>query len=152
MYQAQISNIVIRLKKARNRNPEMTIQRISDQTGVSMSTVTRIFADGSENQSFRYESLKPICLLLLDSDGLDEELPTDEVQMQISQIKEKYDAKIEKERAQYSKRIDFLMHQIELKDDRITRLMEAVDDRNEQYKELNKLYLEAMGKLMSERS
>lgn len=152
MYQAQISNIVIRLKKARNRNPEMTIQRISDQTGVSMSTVTRIFADGSENQSFRYESLKPICILLLDSDGLDEELPSDEVQMQISQIKEKYDAKIEKERAQYSKRIDFLMHQIELKDDRITRLMDTLDDRNEQYKELNKLYLEVMGKLMSERS
>ena len=148
MYQAQISNIVIRLKKVRNKNPEMTLQRISDQTGVSMSTVTRIFADGSENQSFRYESLKPICLLLLESDGLDEDMHADEVQMQISQIKEKYDNKIERERAQYSKRIDFLMHQIELKDDRITRLLEALDDRNEQYKELNKQYLEAMKKLL----
>ena len=139
MYQAQISNMVIRL---------MTLQRISDQTGVSMSTVTRIFADGSENQSFRYESLKPICLLLLDSDGLDEDMHTDEVQMQIAQIKEKYDKKIERERAQYSKRIDFLMHQIELKDDRITRLMVALDDRHEQYKELNRLYLDAMKQLL----
>ena len=148
MYQTQISNIVIRLKKARNKNPEMTIQKISDQTGVSMSTVTRIFADGSENQSFRYESLKPICLLLLDSDGLDEDMHTDEVQMQIAQLKEKYDAKIEKEREQYRRRIDFLMKQIDLKDDRITRLMTALDDRHEQYKEINKLYIEATKKLL----
>ena len=151
MYQAQISNIVIRLKKVRNKNPEMTLQRISDQTGVSMSTVTRIFADGSENQSFRYESLKPICLLLLDSDGLDEDMHTDEVQMQIAQIKEKYDKKIEDERAQYRKRIDFLMHQIDLKDDRITRLLKALEDRHEQYTELSKLYLDATQKLINER-
>ena len=81
MYQSKISNIIIRLKKAKNNDPEVTLQKISDQTGISMSTVTRIFSDGSENQSFRYDSLKPICLMLLGTDGLDEDMDYDEFQL-----------------------------------------------------------------------
>lgn len=125
MYQSQISNIVIRLKKAKNANPDMTLQRISEQTGVSMSTVTRIFSDDSENQSFRYESLKPICLLLLGTDGLDEEIDADEMQMRLSQLKEKYERKLEKERAQSRVSIDFLKEQVKRKDERIDYLMKV---------------------------
>lgn len=125
MYQSQISNIVIRLKKAKNANPDMTLQRISEQTGVSMSTVTRIFSDDSENQSFRYESLKPICLLLLGTDGLDEEIDADEMQMRLSQLKEKYERKLEKERAQSRVSIDFLKDQVKRKDERIDYLMKV---------------------------
>lgn len=125
MYQSQISNIVIRLKKAKNANPDMTLQRISEQTGVSMSTVTRIFSDDSENQSFRYESLKPICLLLLGTDGLDEEIDADEMQMRLSQLKEKYERKLEKERAQARVSIDFLKEQTRKKDERIDYLMKV---------------------------
>lgn len=125
MYQSQISNIVIRLKKAKNANPDMTLQRISEQTGVSMSTVTRIFSDDSENQSFRYESLKPICLLLLGTDGLDEEIDADEMQMWLSQLKEKYERKLEKERAQSRVSIDFLKEQVKRKDERIDYLMKV---------------------------
>lgn len=125
MYQSQISNIVIRLKKAKNANPDMTLQRISEQTGVSMSTVTRIFSDDSENQSFRYESLKPICLLLLGTDGLDEEIDADEMQMRLSQLKEKYERKLEKERAQSKVSIDFLKDQVKKKDERIDYLMKV---------------------------
>ena len=125
MYQSQISNIVIRLKKAKNANPDMTLQRISEQTGVSMSTVTRIFSDDSENQSFRYESLKPICLLLLGTDGLDEEIDADEMQMRLSQLKEKYERKLEKERAQARVSIDFLKDQVKKKDERIDYLMKV---------------------------
>ena len=140
MYQSQISNIVIRLKKAKNANPEMTLQKISDQTGVSMSTVTRIFSDDSENQSFRYESLKPLCLLLLGTDGLDEEIDTDEMQMRLSQLKEKYERKIDREHAQFERSLDFLKHQIELKDERIDFLLKALEDRAEQYKKLKSQY------------
>lgn len=125
MYQSQISNIVIRLKKAKNANPDMTLQRISEQTGVSMSTVTRIFSDDSENQSFRYESLKPICLLLLGTDGLDEEIDADEMLMRLSQLKEKYERKLEKERAQSRVSIDFLKDQVKKKDERIDYLMKV---------------------------
>lgn len=127
MYQSKIESLIIRLKKAKNESPEMTLQKISEQTGVSMSTVTRIFADGSENHSFRYESLKPIALLLLNSDGLDEELDNDEVQMQINELKDKYERKLEKEREQHRKNVEFLKNQIELKDDRITRLLTVIE-------------------------
>ena len=128
MYQSKISNIIIRLKRAKHENPEITLQKISEQTGVSMSTVTRIFADGSENQSFRYESLKPIALLLLNSDGLDEEIDNEEVQMQINELKDKYEKKLEEEREQHARNIDFLKNQIELKDDRITKLLTLLEN------------------------
>lgn len=148
MYQSKIESIIIRLKKAKNESPEMTLQKISEQTGVSMSTVTRIFADGSENQSSRYESLKPLAQLLLHSDGLDEELDNDEFQMQINELKDKYDKKLEKERENHQKSLDFLKHQIALKDDRITLLLNALEDRSEQFKELHRNYNELMAQLL----
>lgn len=123
MYQSQITSIIIRLKKAKNKNPEMTIQKICDDTGVSKSTVTRVFADDSENQSFRYESLKALSLYLLGTDGLDEEIDADEMQMRLSQLKEKYEKKLDKERTQYRISIDFLKQQVEKKDERIDYLM-----------------------------
>lgn len=128
MYQSKITNIIIRLKKEKNENPEITLQKISDQTGVSMSTVTRIFADGSENQSFRYESLKPIAQLLLHSDGLEEDMDSEEIQMQINEVKDKYEKKLEKEREQHRKNVEFLKNQIELKDDRITKLLSMLEN------------------------
>lgn len=146
MYQSKIESIIIRLKKAKNENPEMTLQRISEQTGVSMSTVTRIFADGSENQSFRYESLKPIAQLLLNSDGLDEEIDSDEFQMQINELKDKYERKIEKERDQNRRSLDFLKHQIELKDNRIDFLLSALDQEVKQFKELHQKYIDLISK------
>ena len=94
MYQSQITNIVIRLKKAKNKNPELTLEKIVDDTGVSESTVKRIFKDGSEEKSFRYESLKPLCLYLLGTDGLDEEIDNDEMQLRLAQLKEKYEKKL----------------------------------------------------------
>lgn len=124
MYQSQITNIIIRLKKAKNKNPELTLEKIVDDTGVSESTVKRIFKDGSEEKSFRYESLKPLCLYLLGTDGLDEEIDNDEMQLRLAQLKEKYEKKLEAEREQHNKSIEFLKHQIELKDKRINILFE----------------------------
>ena len=125
MYQSKITNIIIRLKKAKNKNPEMTLQKICDDTGVSKSTVTRVFADDSENQSFRYESLKPLALYLLGTDGLDEEIDIDELQLRLSQLKDKYEKKLEKERAQSRTSIEFLKTQVVKKDQRIDYLMKV---------------------------
>ena len=149
MYQSKISNIIIRLKKANNNDPEVTLQKISEHTGISMSTVTRIFSDGSENQSFRYDSLKPICLMLLGTDGLDEDMDYDEFQLQLSEIKDKYEKKIEKERDQNRRNTEFLMHQIELKDKRIDILFDAVEDRKKEYKELHQQYVDVMQQLLN---
>lgn len=134
MYQSQITSIIIRLKKAKASNPELTIQNIADETGVSKSTVARVFADDSENQSFRYESLKALCMYILGTDGLDEEIDADEMQFRLGQLKEKYERKLEHERMQHDKSIEFLKGQIEKKDARIDLLLNALEDRAEQYK------------------
>ncbi|MBO4864930.1 MAG: hypothetical protein J5517_11250 [Eubacterium sp.] len=150
MYQSKISNLIIKLKKAKNDDPEMTLQKICDSTGVSMSTIQRIFADNSENQSFRYESLKPISFLLLGTDGLENDMDSDELQMQVAEIKDKYEKKLEKEREQHRKSITFLMKQIDLKDDRITFLLNALEDRVQQYKLLKSQYDDLMAKYYKE--
>ena len=111
-------------EKAKNNNPEFTIDKIVEQTGVSKSTVTRIFADNSENQSFRYESLKALSLYLLGTDGLDGEIDNDEMQMRLSQLKEKYERKLEEQRKRYENSIEFLKHQVKLKDERIDKLFD----------------------------
>lgn len=144
MYQSQITNIVIRLKKAKNKNPELTLEKIVDDTGVSESTVKRIFKDGSEEKSFRYESLKPLCLYLLGTDGLDEEIDNDEMQLRLAQLKEKYENKLEAQKEQHNKSIEFLKHQIEKKDARIDLLLNALEDRAEQYKLLKSQYDQLM--------
>ena len=152
MYQSKISNLIIKLKKAKNDDPEMTLQKICDSTGVSMSTIQRIFADNSENQSFRYESLKPISFLLLGTDGLENDMDSDELQMQVAEIKDKYEKKLEKEREQHRKSIAFLMKQIDLKDDRITFLLNALEDRVQQYKILKSQYDELMAQVLGKES
>lgn len=136
MYQSQMFNIIIRLKKAKNKDPKLTIEYISEQTGVSKSTVRRVFADDSENQSFRYDSLKALSQFLLGTDGLDDEMDSDEVQMRIAQIKEKYEAKLDELREQHRKMLEHYSTQIELKDKRIDTLLDALNNRASQYEEL----------------
>lgn len=127
----KVANIVKQLKEVKASRPELTLQRISDNTGVPFSTVSRIFAEGSENTSFRYDSIHPIATMLLDLDDLGEGNDDEKAykaiiqfyETAINQMKEQYENKIDAERADYRRRIDFLMHQIELKDDRIDKLL-----------------------------
>lgn len=136
---AKIANIILRLKEVKGKQPELTLQKISDHTGVSFSTVSRIFSDKSEAQTFRYESIKPIAKMLLGLDSLDEgeddekalkaiiqykESTIEDLKAQLLAEKEKYEKKLEKERSQFRASIDFLKGQIELKDERITLLLE----------------------------
>lgn len=140
-YEAKLANIILRLKEVKNKQPEFTLQKIADHTGVSFSTVSRIFADGSENQSFRYDSVRPIAQLLLGIDDLDEgdddekalkaiiqfkDARIKELEQRLIEEKEKHDRKLEKERAEHRRSIDFLKHQIELKDDRIDLLLDML--------------------------
>ena len=140
MFSAKMSNKIIQLKKAINANPELTHQQIAEQSGVSISTVNRVFKDGSEEQSFRYESIKALAEFLL-PEGMDETMDDDEIEMQIALIKEKYEQKLENEREQHRKTVEFLMSQIELKDTRITQLLNAVELKDAQYHTLYEKYL-----------
>lgn len=140
-YEAKIANIIARLKEVKRNQPDLTIQKISEHTGISPSTVSRIFADGSENQSFRYDSIRPIAQMLLGIDDLDEGDDDEKalkaiIQFKDSKIKEleeklaeeriKHEKKLEKERHHYTSSIEFLKHQIQLKDDRIDLLLDMV--------------------------
>lgn len=137
----KISNIIKRLKDVRTHQSELTFQRISEHTGVSISTVSRIFADGSENQTFRYDSVRPIAQMLLGIDDLDEgdedekalkaiiqfkDAKIRELEQKLIEEREKHEKKLEKERLQHRASVDFLKHQIELKDDRIDLLLDMI--------------------------
>ena len=140
-YEAKIANIILRLKEYKEDHPEITLQKISDHTGVSLSTVTRIFDKDSENKTFRYDSIKPIAKMLLGLDNLDEgddgekalkaiiqykETAIAQLKEQLELEREKHEKKLEKERAQSRTSIEFLKHQIELKDARIDILLEMI--------------------------
>lgn len=138
---AKISNIILRLKEYKEDHPEITLQKIADHTGVSLSTVTRIFDKDSETKTFRYDSIKPIAKMLLGLDSLDEgdegekalkaiiqykETAIMQLKEQLELEKEKHEKKLEKERSQSRASIDFLKHQIELKDKRIDDLFDML--------------------------
>lgn len=130
----RVSNIIIRLKEYKNEHSELTLQKISDGTGISLSTVTRVFAEGSENHKFRYDSIQPIAEFVLEESKDDKalaiyrynEVYIKDLEEQLVSEKEKYEKKLEKERTQSRNSIEFLKHQIELKDERITILMNSL--------------------------
>ena len=132
--ESKLSNIVIRLKEMKAERPDLTLQKIADHTGVPYGTVSRVFAEGSEEVSFRYDSVMPIAKMLLDLDDVGEGTEDEKAykaiiqfyETSISQMKEQFEKKLEEERTEYKRRIDFLMHQIEKKDERIDRLFEMV--------------------------
>ena len=139
-YETKISNIIIRLKEVKSKQPEYTLQKIADHTGVSFSTVTRIFAEGSENQSFRYDSIRPIAQMLLGIDDLDEgdddekalkaiiqfkDTRIKELEQKLAEEKEKHEKKLEKEKAQYRASIEFLKQRLGKSDERIDYLMKV---------------------------
>ena len=130
--------IILKLKEVKQAK-NLSLNDIVELTGgiVSKTSVQRVFADGSEENSFRYEeTLRPIANALLDIDNFEE---TDNAQIQamksilkykmerieelesrITKLeseldKEKIKAheKLEEESEHYNNRIDFMNHQIE---------------------------------------
>ena len=72
----------------------------------------------------RYESVKAVADLML-SDGMGISMDEEEIEMQISSIREKFESKLEKERTQNRITIDYLKDQIAKKDKRIDYLMKV---------------------------
>ena len=118
---------------------------------LSKSTLSRVFAEGSENTAFRYETtLRPIATVLLDLETIEQDDDTDtqayksilklkkdliddyanqnrELKAEIETIKTKehlkYTEKLEKETKHFNDSLAFMSHQIELKDQRIDALL-----------------------------
>ena len=162
-------DIIIRLKEVKEEKnlSNADIMRLIEANNeyVSKTTLSRVFAEGSEDTIFRYEAtLRPIVNALLDINTIEENDNTDVsamktlLQYKIQRIQEleqenehlraeidrekvKYHEKLDKEREQYYKRIDFLKEQVSLKDKRMDMLLEAVFQKDVQHKELLELIL-----------
>ena len=138
------------VKKEKNLSLDKIVS-LMEQNGeyVSKSTLSRVFADGSEDQTFRYEAtLRPIANALLDIETIevDDDIDTQayksilklkkdllyELERQNKELKDelnvsklKYHEKLKVETDKFQKSLDFAMKQIELKDQRITQLLDA---------------------------
>lgn len=149
--------IILKLKEVRLEK-ELSLNDIVDlveKNGdyVSRSSVQRVFADGSENVTFKYdETIRPIANALLDIDRIETEDDLDtqalkillqyknqriqELEQQLDKEKLKYHEKLEKEREQSRKSIEFLKEQVAYKDKRMDLLLESVDKKDKRLEEL----------------
>lgn len=139
-------DIIIRLKAVREEKQLSygDILEIMEKNGdyLSKSTLSRVFADGSENASFKYEeTIRPIAKALLDIETIEDTDDMDtaalktllkykidrieELEMRLDKEKIKYHEKLDKERDTFKRSLDFLKKQVELKDKRIDQLMDA---------------------------
>ena len=138
--------VILNLKKIKEeKNLSLdAILTMVEENGefVSKSTLSRVFREGSEDQSFNYEgTIRPIANAVLDIDTLEDDDDSatkaykamlklkkdiiDELQADREKEKLKYHEKLEKETMQFQKSLDFLKNQIELKDKRIDQLLDA---------------------------
>lgn len=164
-----IRDIIIKLKQVREEKglSFSDIITLMEQNGdyISKTSLSRVFAEGSEESVFKYEeTIRPIAKVLLDietiedDDNIDiqamksllkykiqriEELEKQVLHLETALNKEKikYHEKLDKEREQSRRSIEFLKEQIALKDKRMDQLLEAVFFKDSQYNELLKTVL-----------
>lgn len=137
MPQKDIPKLIQDLKRAKAEK-EITYPRLIDMleannTPISLTTLRRVFADGSEkNDSFNYTStLQPLETILLSSD----EIPEPETNPYAKEL-EGYKAVIHSQNEELVRvyqmldhledRVKFLVEQIKHKDELVNKLMEKV--------------------------
>lgn len=160
----ETKEIIIKLKEAK-REKNLSLNAIVEMVEangqfVSKSSVQRVFADGSEDSSFRYDdTIRPLVKALLDVDTIEEtddedtkviksllklkiqriqelEKQIDDLRLLLSEEKVKSHEKIEKERTQYERHIKLLDEQISIKDKRMEEMKARFDKKDEHYTEL----------------
>ena len=157
-------DVILKLKEVRNeKNLSFdTILALMEQNGdfVSKSTLSRVFAEGSEENSFRYEeTIRPIAKALLDietledSDDIDTKAMKSLLKYKIERIEDlerqvehlenaldkekiKHHEKMDELREQHLRTVEFLKEQVALKDKRMDLLLEAVFEKDVQHKEM----------------
>ncbi len=157
-------DLIIQLKEVREEKglSYNDILSLMEKNGdyLSKSTISRVFSEGSEDLSFRYEeTIRPLAKVLLDietiedDDNLDTRAMKSLLKYKIQRIEElekqveKLDCdivklklsnheKMEAEREVYNRRVEFLKGQIELKDKRMDQLLEAIFTKDKLYNEL----------------
>lgn len=139
MQQKKVASIITKIKKVRDDNG-LTCQAIYDIVqrnggNVSLSTIKRIFEDGSETYGYQYEStLKPVvdAILGIYDDDAKSATPDEADAMKAiidyksSRITE-LEAQLQVSEEAYKRRIEFLRHQIELNDKRIDKRDDMIE-------------------------
>jgi len=146
-------DIILKLKDVRQEKGLSfnDILNLMEKNGdyLSKSTLSRVFADGSEDSSFKYEeTIRPIAKALLDIENIEDTDNMDvaamksllkykiqviedlekqllELKAALNEEKLKYHDKLDKERANFQKSLDFCREQINLKDKRIDQLLDS---------------------------
>ena len=147
-------DLIIKLKAVKEEKG-LSINKIADlieENGdfISRSSIQRVFADGSEDCSFRYEeTIRPIAKALLDIENIEDndsldtatlkallkykiqriedlENQLEHLQAALDNEKLKRHEKIDDIRTEYEKKIDFLKEQITVKDKRMDLLLDAL--------------------------
>lgn len=147
-----VKDVILKLREVR-KEKGLSYDKIlsmleEDGEYTSKSTLSRLFGNKWEEYSFDYErTILPIANVLLDVDNVeaDDDLDTkaykailrlkkdiiQELEKKIETVesdeKAKYHEKLAKEAEKFQSTLDFMSHQIELKDKRIDLLMEAND-------------------------
>lgn len=157
-------DLIIQLKEVREEKglSYNDILSLMEKNGdyLSKSTISRVFSDGSEELSFRYEeTIRPLAKVLLDIENIEDddtldtramksllkykierieelEKQVEKLENDIVKMKLSNHEKMEAEREVYNRRVDFLKNQIELKDKRMDQLLEAVFTKDKLYNEL----------------
>ena len=173
-----IRDIIIQLKQVREEKG-LSYNDILDlmeknEDYLSKSTLSRIFAEGSEDSSFNYETtIRPIAKALLDIEEIEADDNTDiramksllkykiqrieelerkveSLELALAEEKLKHHEKLDKERERSAKSIEFLKEQISLKDKRMDQLLEAVFKKDSQHKELLEMILSCPARKQSD--
>ena len=157
-------DVILKLKEVREEKglSYNDILDLMEKNGdfLSKSTLSRVFAEGSEEIRFRYEdTIRPIANALLDietiedTDNMDTKAMKTLLKYKIQRIEEleqqvehlenalnkekiKYHEKLDDQRELYDSRIEFLKEQISLKDKRMDQLLEAVFQKDQQHKNM----------------
>lgn len=140
-------DIIIKLKEVREEKNLSygDILDLMEKNGdfLAKSTISRVFADGSENKTFMYEeTIRPIAKALLDMETIEDDDTMDikamksllkykiqrieELEKELDKQKIKAHEKLESERGQSRKSIEFLKEQVSLKDKRMDMLLTRV--------------------------
>ena len=129
-------DLILRLKEIQAEQ-NLSAQRIYDMLEaagyhVSLNSIKRVFAPGSENKEFHFhDTVQPISRVLLGIYGSDTEDSEVEGLKAAIRVKDELITKLEREMAEVktesARRSTFLMDQIRLKDERIDKLMARVD-------------------------
>ena len=157
-------DVILKLKKVREEKKLSynDILDLMEKNGkfLSKATLSRVFADGSEEIKFRYEdTIKPIADALLDIDNIEDDDTTDvqamktilkyksariseledrvkELESALDKQKIKSNEKIEAEREASRRSIEFLKEQVAYKDKRMDLLLDAVSEKDKLHKEM----------------